>query len=115
MAFSSGKWWPKTILEASREFAVAPLAAMSPERRRLLERTCPDVVDLAIDTADGLQPDAATVADATAISGGLLAERAPLATPLYPLHDVATYLKTRAPRDLLAGPPLGSRLPRTGT
>jgi hypothetical protein len=234
---------PKTILEASREFAVAPLAAMSPERRRLLEQTCPDVVDLAIDTADGLQParvlelarrvidgvrqtlvrdlaeraaaalgpdewllvdgllsvsgrlaghpralgvirshgtqffdgqnleraltapaghrtsvfrargaharnevyswylrlwpweghdllygllriearpDAATVADASAISGWLLAERAPLATPdarwdrlLYPLHDVETYLKARAPRDLLAV--TGSRLPRTGT
>jgi hypothetical protein len=234
---------PQTILEASREFAVAPLAALSPERRRVLEETCPDVVDLPIVTDDGLQPgrvlelarrvidgvrqtlvrdlaeraaasmgpdewlvvdgllsvsgrlaghpralgvikshgtqffegqnlqralttpaghrtsvfrargpharnevyswylrlwpweghdllygllrvearaDAATVADATAISGWLLAERAPLATPdarwdrlLYPLHDVETYLKARAPRDLLAVP--GSRLPRTGT
>jgi hypothetical protein len=64
--------------------------------------------------------DAATIAAATATSGWLLAERAPLATPdtrwdrlLYPIHDVETYLKARAPRDLLAS--RASRLPRTGT
>ncbi|OLC06294.1 MAG: hypothetical protein AUH42_06000 [Gemmatimonadetes bacterium 13_1_40CM_70_11] len=62
----------------------------------------------------------ATVASATAVSGWLLAERAPLATPdtrfdrlLYPIHDVETYLRSRAPRDVL--PPAGSRLPKTGT
>jgi hypothetical protein len=49
-----------------------------------------------------------------------VSERAPLATPdrrwdrlLYPIHDVETYLRARAPRDLLPAP--GSRLPRTGT
>ena len=54
------------------------------------------------------------------ISGWLLAERATLAAPdarfdrlLYPIHDVETYLRSRAPRDLLAPP--ASRLPRTGT
>ena len=64
--------------------------------------------------------DAATIAAATATSGWLVAERAPLATPdtrwdrlLYPIHDVETYLKSRAPRDLLAS--RASRLPRTGT
>jgi hypothetical protein len=63
---------------------------------------------------------AATVAAASAVSGWVSAERAPLATPdarfdrlLYPIHDVETYLRTRAPRDLL--PRAGSRLPRTGT
>ncbi len=63
---------------------------------------------------------AATIAAATGTSGWLLAERAPIATPdmrwdrlLYPMHDVETYLKTRAPRDLVA--PRASRLPRTGT
>lgn len=62
---------------------------------------------------------AATIAAADGTSGWLLAERAPLATPdnrwdrlLYPIHDVETYLKTRAPRDVL--PAAGSRLPRTG-
>jgi hypothetical protein len=62
----------------------------------------------------------ATVAAASATSGWLLAERAPLATPdvrwdrlLYPMHDVETYLRARAPRDLLAS--RTSRLPRTGT
>jgi hypothetical protein len=61
-----------------------------------------------------------TVAAATAVSGWLLAERAPLAAPdarwdrlLYPIHDVETYLRSRAPRDLLAG--AASRLPKTGT
>jgi len=64
--------------------------------------------------------DAATVAAATVTSGWLLAERAPLSTPdarwdrlLYPMHDVETYLRSRAPRDLLAHS--ASRLPRTGT
>jgi len=62
----------------------------------------------------------ATVASATAVSGWLWAERAPLATPdarfdrlLYPIHDVEIYLRSRAPRDVL--PPTGSRLPKTGT
>lgn len=54
------------------------------------------------------------------ISGWLFAERATLAAPdarfdrlLYPIHDVETYLRSRAPGDLLASP--ASRLPRTGT
>jgi hypothetical protein len=54
------------------------------------------------------------------VSGWLLAERATLAAPdarfdrlLYPIHDVETYLRSRAPGDLLASP--ASRLPRTGT
>jgi len=49
--------------------------------------------------------DAATVAQAPALSAWLYAERAPLATPatrwdrlLYPLHHVEEYLKARAPR-----------------
>jgi hypothetical protein len=57
---------------------------------------------------------------ATAISNWLFAERATLAAPdarfdrlLYPIHDVETYLRSRAPRDLSAPP--ASRLPRTGT
>jgi hypothetical protein len=61
-----------------------------------------------------------TIALAPAVSRWLLQERAPLATPdrrwdrlLYPVHDVETYLRARAPRDLLA--PLPSRLPRTGS
>jgi hypothetical protein len=63
-------------------------------------------------------PDA--VALASRVSAWLMNERAPLATPdrrwdrlLYAIHDVETYLRARAPRDLLAAP--GSRLPRTGT
>ena len=63
---------------------------------------------------------AATVAAATATSGWLVAERAPIATPdarwdrlLYPLHDVENYLQSRAPRDLLSRGV--SRLPKTGT
>lgn len=54
------------------------------------------------------------------VAGWLLAERATLAAPdarfdrlLYPIHDVETYLRSRAPRDLSAPP--ASRLPRTGT
>ena len=52
------------------------------------------------------RPDPASVALASALSGWLVAERAPLATPatrwdrlLYPLHNVQEYLKARAPRD----------------
>lgn len=59
-------------------------------------------------------------ARAPRISGWLLALRAPLAAPdarldrlLYPIHDVETFLRSRAPGDLLASP--ASRLPRTGT
>jgi hypothetical protein len=61
-----------------------------------------------------------TVAQASAISAWLTTERAPLSTPdrrwdrlLYPIHEVETYLRARAPRDLLPAP--GSRLPRTRT
>jgi len=61
-----------------------------------------------------------TVARASAISAWLTTERAPLATPdrrwdrlLYPIHDVETYLRARAPRDLIPHP--ASRLPRTGS
>jgi hypothetical protein len=61
-----------------------------------------------------------SIALASAVSAWLTGERAPLATPdrrwdrlLYPIHDVETYLRARAPRDLL--PASGSRLPRTGT
>ena len=61
-----------------------------------------------------------TITQASAISAWLTGERAPLASPdqrwdrlLYPIHEVETYLRARAPRDLLPAP--GSRLPRTGT
>ena len=61
-----------------------------------------------------------TVAQASAISAWLTQERAPVATPdrrwdrlLYPIHDVETYLRARAPRDLVS--PVASRLPRTGS
>jgi hypothetical protein len=64
--------------------------------------------------------EAETVARASAVSGWLIAERAPLATPdarwdrlLYPLHHVGEYLKSRAPRDLQLR--RVSRLPKTGT
>jgi hypothetical protein len=221
----------RTVFEGARDFAIAPLAGMVPERRRALTEHCPDVVEVsieqgtqparmlelarrAVDSArqalerelaerclarlgeaewlvvDGLlsvsgrlaghpralgvikshgaqfftgtdleraltvpsahharnevyswylrlwpwegndllygllrieaRADAATIAAATGTSGWLLAERAPIATPdvrwdrlLYPIHDVETYLKARAPRDLLAS--RASRLPRTGT
>jgi hypothetical protein len=63
---------------------------------------------------------AATLATASATSGWLARERAPVSTPdprwdrlLYPIHDVETYLRSRAPRELL--PIAGSRLPQTGT
>jgi hypothetical protein len=62
----------------------------------------------------------ASVAQAATLSGWLLRERAPVSTPdarwdrlLYPIHDVETYLRARAPRGLF--PPPGSRLPKTGT
>jgi hypothetical protein len=231
----------RTVLEGAREFAVAPLAGMAPERRRALTEHCPDVVEIsieegtqpgrmlelarrAVDSArqalerdlaerclarlgdaewlvvDGLlsvsgklaghpralgvikshgaqfftgvdleraltvpaahrtsvfrarggharnevyswylrlwpwagndllygllrieaRASTATITGATSASGWLLAERAPIATPdarfdrlLYPIHDVETYLKARAPRDFLAS--RASRLPRTGT
>src|SRR5439155_1372722 len=61
-----------------------------------------------------------TVALASRVSAWLLDERAPLATPdrrwdrlLYAIHDVETYLRARAPRDLIPHP--ASRLPRTGS
>jgi len=61
-----------------------------------------------------------TGALAPRISAWLVDERAPLATPdhrwdrlLYPIHDVETYLRARAPRDLIPHP--ASRLPRTGS
>ncbi len=61
-----------------------------------------------------------TVALASRASAWLTDERAPLATPdrrwdrlLYPIHDVETYLRARAPRDLIPTP--ASHLPRTGS
>lgn len=58
-----------------------------------------------------------TVAAASRTAGWLARERAPVATPdrrwdrlLYPMHDVETYLRARAPRDLI--PRAASRLPR---
>jgi hypothetical protein len=61
-----------------------------------------------------------TIVLASRVSAWLVSERAPLATPdrrwdrlLYPIHDVETYLRARAPRDSLSLP--ASRLPRTGT
>lgn len=61
-----------------------------------------------------------TIAGAGAVAAWVVRERAPIATPdarfdrlLYPVHDVETYLRSRAPRDLAAAP--GSRLPKTGT
>ena len=63
---------------------------------------------------------ATTIAQAGGVSGWLFGERSPLSAPdarfdrlLYPIHDVETYLRSRAPRDLLSSP--ASRLPRTGT
>jgi hypothetical protein len=67
-----------------------------------------------------LRIEARPAASAATVSGWLLGERTPLAAPdarfdrlLYPIHDVETYLRSRAPRDLLSSP--ASRLPRTGT
>jgi hypothetical protein len=62
------------------------------------------------------------VGRASELSGWLLAERAPLATPaarwdrlLYPLHHVEEYLKSRAPRAPDLQLRRASRLPRTGS
>jgi hypothetical protein len=62
---------------------------------------------------------AATLERAGALSSWLLAERAPLAAPdarwdrlVYPLHDVETYLRAAAPRDIVA--PVPPRLPARG-
>ena len=61
-----------------------------------------------------------TIALASPIAAWIRAERAPVATPdrrwdrlLYPIHDVETYLRARAPRDLTPLP--ASRLPRTAS
>ncbi len=61
-----------------------------------------------------------TLGAAGAISAWLVREREPVSTPdarfdrlLYPIHDVETYLRSRAPRDLL--PAFAPRLPRTGS
>jgi hypothetical protein len=63
------------------------------------------------------RPDPETVRTASATSGWLVRERAPVSTPdarwdrlLYPIHDVENYLKARAPRELL--PTASSRLPK---
>lgn len=59
-----------------------------------------------------------SVSQASALSAWAIKERAPISTPdarfdrlLYPIHDVETYLRSRAPRNLVADP--GSRLPKT--
>jgi hypothetical protein len=61
--------------------------------------------------------DQATVAAASVVSGWLARERAPVSTPdarwdrlLYPIHDVETYLKARAPQEVI--PLRTSRFPR---
>jgi len=61
-----------------------------------------------------------TLALAAPIAAWIRTERAPVATPdrrwdrlLYPIHDVETYLRARAPRDLTPLP--ASRLPRTAS
>ena len=61
-----------------------------------------------------------SVAHADAIGSWVVNERKPNSTPdarfdrlLYPIHDVETYLRSRAPQHLVAHP--GSRLPKTGT
>ena len=61
-----------------------------------------------------------SIARADAVGAWLVNERKPLSTPdarfdrlLYPIHDVETYLRSRAPQYLVADP--GSRLPRTGS
>ncbi len=63
---------------------------------------------------------AATVAAASATSAWLVRERAPVSTPdarwdrlLYPIHDVETYLRARAPRDFL--PHRMPRVPRAAS
>jgi hypothetical protein len=69
----------------------------------------------------------ATLALAAPIAAWMRAERAPVATPdrrwdrlLYPIHDVETYLRARAPSDLTSPPASriphpGARLPRTAS
>src|SRR2546428_301656 len=120
---------PRTADEAARELAITRLAALSAPVRRALEEADVEIVDLAADEtgqpgralrAAPLRVHPASVARATALWGGLLRERAPVSTPdarwdrlLYPIHDVETYLRSRAPRDLL--PATGSRLPKTGS
>jgi hypothetical protein len=66
------------------------------------------------------RPHADTVAGATATSGWIARERAPLSLPdtrwdrlLYPIWDVEQYLKARAPRPLR--PAFGSPLPRAAS
>ena len=66
------------------------------------------------------RPHPDTVARASAIAGWLAAERAPLSLPdarwdrlLYPIWDVESYLKARAPRDLRPAP--GPQLPRVAS
>ena len=61
-----------------------------------------------------------SIARAGAIAAWVVNERRPIATPdarfdrlLYPIHDVETYLRSRAPQSLVTAP--GSRLPKTGT
>ena len=61
-----------------------------------------------------------TLALAGPIASWVRAQRAPLATPdrrwdrlLYPIHDVETYLRARAPSDLTSHP--GSRIPVPGS
>jgi len=68
-----------------------------------------------------------TLALAAPLAAWIRAERAPIATPdrrwdrlLYPIHDVETYLRARAPRDFTSHPASriphpGPRLPRTGS
>src|SRR5436309_325321 len=119
-----------TTFERNRAFAVAPLERMTPGLRQALEASVSDVEPIDGELAGqparylrlwpwegndllyGLlrveaRPDPASVALASELSGWLVAERAPLATPatrwdrlLYPLHNVEEYLKARAPRDL---------------
>ena len=64
--------------------------------------------------------DAESIARADAIGAWLVNERKPLSTPdarfdrlLYPIHDVETYLRSRAPLHLVTDP--GSRLPPAAT
>jgi hypothetical protein len=59
-----------------------------------------------------------SVSQASAIAAWTLKERAPISTPdarfdrlLYPIHDVETYLRSRAPQHLVGD--AGSRLPKT--
>ena len=58
-------------------------------------------------------PHRDVVSRASALSAWLMAERAPYSSPLYPLHHVEDYLKSRAPRDLQQL--RRTRLPRTAS